>query len=43
MMDLHQTHYKIHEILIVTDARKSHLGESLTDCRLKGFCYRLSI
>ena len=42
MMDLHQTPYKFHEIPILTDVRKSHMGENLTDYRLKD-CYRLSI
>ena len=38
MMDLYQTPYKFHELSIVTGVRKSHLGENLTDYRLKDCC-----
>ena len=42
MMDLQQTPYKFHDLLMVTGVRKNHLGENLTDHRLKD-CYRLGI
>ena len=38
MMDLHQTLYKFHELLIITGVHKSHLDGNLTDYRLKD-CY----
>ena len=40
-MDLHQTLYKFHKLLIVTGVPKCHLGENLTDYHLKD-CYLLS-
>ena len=42
MMDLDQTPYNFHELSKVTDVRKNHLSENLTDYRLK-YYYRLSI
>ena len=42
MMNLHQTLYKFHELLIVAGVRKSHLGKNLADYRLRD-CYLLSI
>ena len=39
MLDLHQTLYKFHELSIVTGVHKSHLGENLTDYRLKDYLF----